>query len=246
MLLSRLCTIALIGSIGSVALADSFKLGVLGEIDRSPYKGIDHDNSVQPYINYESPVFYIDGLEAGVYILHSDTQQLTLGALYDQTGFKPKDSDDWRIKQLNRRKESVMATLDYTLITDFGGFGATLNTDLLGRNKGTTFAVNYSAALTMQDLTVMPVIGLEWHNKRYNNYYYGINHSESMRSGLPEYTSKQGVNPYLELNLSYQVTPKWEIMATGRYDHLHKNIRHSPMVDKSDLYSFQLGIAYEF
>lgn len=230
----------------TIAQADSLSLGLIGEIDQSPYMGVDHDNNVKPYINYESPYFYIDGLEAGFYLHQSAMQQLTLGVLYDETGFKPKHSDNWQMKQLDRRKYSAMATLDYTVITSFGAFGATLNHDILGRSKGTTFAVNYSVAQTFDKLTVMPSIGLTWQDRRYNNYYYGITEAESKRSGLAQYKSKQGINPYIELNLSYQATPKWQIMGTARYDHLNKQIRRSPMVNRNNLYSLQLGFAYQF
>ncbi len=243
---SKLLLTLCFSSVMTATYADSLSLGLIGEIDQSPYLGVSHDNSIRPYVNYESPLFYIDGLEAGFYLHQSAMQQLTLGVLYDETGFKPKHSDNWQMKQLDRRKYSAMATLDYTVITSFGAFGATLNHDILGRSKGTTFAVSYSVAKSLDKLTLMPSVGLTWHDRRYNNYYYGISEAESKRSGLAAYKSKQGINPYIELNVSYQVTPKWQIMGTARYDHLNKNIRRSPMVNRNNLYSLQLGFAYQF
>ncbi|WP_171973732.1 MipA/OmpV family protein, partial [Wohlfahrtiimonas larvae] len=84
------------------------------------------------------------------------------------------------------------------------------------------------------------------YNSRYNNYYYGISANESYRSGLTQYKSKAGINPYAELSVVYQVAPQWEMSVTGRYEYLSKKVRNSPMVNKKESSLLKLGVLYQF
>lgn len=228
------------------SFSETLKLGLYGEVEKLPYKGVDSDFTVLPMVYYESRYFYIDGLEAGFYFLNDDVHQLSLGLGYEQVGLKPSDSSNQQIKQLNRRKDSLMANIDYTYISDWGAISAEFKFDTLGRNKGVALDLGYLAMVQTGDFTFVPNIGVVWYSEKYNDYYYGVSQAESQRSGLAHYKSKQGINSYVELNILYQVAPNWEMFATGRYEHLSKEVKNSPVVDQKESTNLKLGVMYQF
>lgn len=228
------------------SFANELRLGIMGEIDFPVYKGVKHDTVAYPFINYDSQRFYIEGDEAGIYFLKTEEQELSLGAGYHWQGLKPSDSTDHQIKLLDKRKESVMLNLDYTYITSYGGLSIELDVDLLRRNKGTTIDLGYIAQFDVGKVTLAPNIGAIWYSKHYNNYYYGISENESVRSGLPRYTSKSGINPYVELNVIYKVTDKWEALLSTRYEHMSHQVKKSPMVKSNGNKLVKFGVLYQF
>lgn len=228
------------------ASAEEWRFGLMSEVEFLSYQGVKRDVNIYPLIYYEGDRFYIEGDEAGVYFFKSEDHQLSLGVNYDWQSFTPKDSNNWQMKQLNKRKSSIMVNVDYTLVTPYGALSTELSTDILGRHKGITLDVGYTAMLEIKDVTLVPNLGITKYSGHYNNYYYGISDNEAKRSGLSPYKSKAGVNPYAELNLIYKAMPQWEMTMTGRYEHLSRQIKNSPMVNKKESMLLKLGILYQF
>ncbi|WP_313050049.1 hypothetical protein [Atlantibacter subterraneus] len=60
----------------SEALAAEIGLGVEGEAQFNPYKSYKTDYSLIPYLGYDNKIVYLDGTEAGVYLVNDDKNEL--------------------------------------------------------------------------------------------------------------------------------------------------------------------------
>lgn len=251
--MQKLWLSALALAVGAPALAqqndDGLALGVGTGYFNNPYIGYSNRFAVLPVINFNSRYFYADGLSAGARLLQNDdqSQEVLLGVSYLGNEFKPNKSDDQRLKRLDKRRSSLMADLSYHLYTPYGNFESRVSHDLLGRNKGTLLNAQYSYfwEITPQ-FTLKPEIGINYADRKFNQYYYGVSAEESLRSGLPQYRAKAGVQPYIGLGASYQLTQNIEIFAGVRFEKLSRHIRHSPMVDDKYGSEGALGVMYRF
>lgn len=225
---------------------DTFSLGAGVGIAESPYKQYDHKVIPVPVITYESDNFWFRGLGGGYYLWNDDTDKLSVTAFYFPWEFKPKDSDNYALRQLDKRHASMMAGLSYIHNTEYGFLRTTVAGDVLDNSNGFIWDLAWLYRYTNGGLTLTPGIGLEWASDHQNNYYYGVSRSESRHSGLDRYDADDSWSPYLELTASYRLTDNWSVYGSGRYTHLADEIKDSPMVDKSWAGLLSAGVTYRF
>lgn len=230
----------------AVNAEDTFSLGAGVGVEKSPYKQYDNKVIPVPVINYESDNFWFHGLGGGYYLWNDDVDQLSVTAFYFPWEFKPKDSDDRALRQLDKRHSSMMAGLSYEHNTQYGFLRTTLAGDVLDNNNGVMWDLAWLYRYTNGGLTVTPGIGVEWASEHLNDYYFGVSRSESRRSGLNSYNPDDSWSPYLELTASYRLTDNWSVYGTGRYTHLSDEVKDSPMVDKSWGGLLSAGVTYRF
>lgn len=198
--------------------------------------------SVIPTIFYDNSLFYIESDEAGFYLNKDEKNEFRLNAYYDSTEFDP-NHDYWGI---NKRKWSVMAGASYMRITPYGGFKLQVGTDVLGRSKGTVVTASYLAELSQGAWTWYPEFGINWNNHSYNQYYYGVTNKEAEKVGIKPYDAKSGFQPYLSLNSSYKVNPKWDIISGVEFNYLTDELYRSPLVNKRFEIVGVVGFLYHF
>ncbi|WP_434778034.1 MipA/OmpV family protein [Neisseria sp. Ec49-e6-T10] len=227
-------------------LATNLKIGLVTEVDFPVYKDTKNDLTVLPLLDYDNGTVYIDGFDMGAYLYQNDQHELAINANYHDNGFRPKDSSNEHMQKLDKRHETIMLGVNYTHIANWGVIDTRFNTDILGKNKGFLADVGYLAVFQKKHFTFAPKIGVSWHSNHYNNYYYGVSQQESKKTGFQSYQSRQSIQPYLEMNMNYQISPKVDIFFSGRYEQLRSQIKNSPIVEKSYAPSIQLGMKYQF
>ncbi|KGB00078.1 MipA/OmpV family protein [Leclercia pneumoniae] len=233
-------------SVGTASAENQWSVGAGVGVLNSPYKDYDRDVYPVPVITYEGDNFWFRGLGGGYYLWNDESDKLSIMAYYDPMHFKPGDSDDWRLKQLDKRKSTMMAGLSYVHNTQYGFLRTSLAADTLDNSNGYIWDLAWLYRYTNGGLTLTPGIGVEYTSENYNDYYYGVSRSEANRSGLNRYNADDGWNPYLALTASYEFTQDWNIYGTGRYTRLSDEIKDSPMVDKSWAGAFSVGVTYSF
>ncbi|MDF7760897.1 MipA/OmpV family protein [Kosakonia cowanii] len=224
----------------------NFSLGAGVGVMESPYKEYDTRVTPLPVVTYESDDFWFRGIGGGYYLWNDEADKLSVMAFYSPWQFKPKDSDNIQLRQLDRRKSTAMAGLSYIHNTQYGFLRTTLAGDVLDNSNGVVWDLAWLYNYTNGGLTVTPGIGVEWSSDNQNEYYYGVSRSESRRSGLPGYDPDSSWDPYLELTVSYRFADNWSVYGTGRYSHLSDEIKDSPMVDKSWSGLLSTGVTYRF
>ncbi|CPR18827.1 hypothetical protein BIY26_08305 [Brenneria goodwinii] len=228
------------------ALADDWSLGLSAGVAESPYRETDPTVFPFPVISYESDYLFFRGIKGGVHLWKDDVNQFDVFAAYDPRQFRPKDSDDRRMKQLDRRDSTAVAGVEYTLRTDFGHFNASVAGDVLDNSDGISANAAYLYPIKLNDWEILPKVGVRWDSKDQNKYYFGVSQSESRRSGLAAYEPGDSFTPYAELAVRYHVTPAWVTFVSARYEALPDEVKNSPMVDKDGVGMVSAGFSYSF
>ncbi len=121
-----------------------------------PYKDYDSDVYPVPVVTYESDNFWFRGLGGGYYLWNDDTDKLSVMAYWSPMYFKPGDSDDNRLRSLDKRKSTMMAGLSYIHNTQYGFLRTSLAGDTLDNSNGIVWDLAWLYRYTNGGLTLTP------------------------------------------------------------------------------------------
>lgn len=232
--------------IGQPALAQRLSLSAGVFSVQSEYKGADARVLPMPVVNYDGDVFFIKNTEAGLWLWNSETQRISVGVTLLPQYFRASKSDDSAMKKLDNRNIIVLGTLGYELNTDFGSLRLSASGDITGTSDGFLASASYAYPVNLGALTVIPTGGLLFSSSDFNDYYYGISHGESARSGLACYSPDASVTPFLGISADYALSSHWSLFASWKITFLGDEIKDSPMVDRSTQHIFGGGVTYTF
>lgn len=168
----------------STAQAESqWTVGAGVGVINSPYKQYDRDVYPVPVITYEGDNFWFRGLGGGYYLWNDTADKLSIMAYYDPTHFKPGDSDSHALRQLDKRKSSMMAGLSYVHNTQYGFLRTALAGDTLDNSNGFIWDLAWLYRYTNGGLTLTPGIGVQYNSENYNDYYYGVSKTSPVAVG---------------------------------------------------------------
>lgn len=221
-------------------------LGAGAGMIQSPYKQYDRDIYPLPLIDLESDDYWFRGLGGGYYLWNDRTDKLSVTAYYSLLHFTPDDSSNHQLQRLDKRRGTLMAGLSWIHQFGTGFVRTTLTGDTLDNSNGIIFDTAWLYRYTSGQLTLTPGVGIEWDNGNASDYYYGVSHRESARSGLASYQAGSSWSPYLELTLNYRFAANWNFYGSGRYVRLSDEVKDSPMVDKNGSGQFLTGLTYTF
>jgi outer membrane protein len=243
----KLCLIACTALIyAPLVNASTFSLGASALYSTTPYKGGEERVMPFPLINYDNDTFYLQGLSAGYYLWKDQQNQLSLTAAYMPWSFKPGDDDYGYMKQLDERRSTAMAGIRYRYNAPWGVIRTDYLGDILDNSDGFVADLAYLYPMTFDRMTLLPGIGTQWASAQQNDYYYGVSHNESRRSGLSQYQAGDGWSPYLEITALYALTDAWHASLMARYTRLSDEVKDSPMVNTSYTTLFGAGMSYSF
>jgi Outer membrane protein V len=225
---------------------DEFFVSLAGRVSVTPYKSYDTQWTPLPMVGYESKYAYVRGYTAGFKMINLDFVEFSVFGGYDGTSFDPADSSDKRLRRLSDRYSSAVAGLDLRLRTPYGMLHASGAQDVLGNSNGRSGTIGYMNSLEYGDLELIPSVGLQWSDRKYNDYYYGVSNNEAYKSGLEPYDSGSGFSPYVGLTIGYSLTEAWEFFCNCEFVFLNNAVKDSPMVGRTNTYSFTAGFSYTF
>ncbi|TCV99954.1 MipA/OmpV family protein [Biostraticola tofi] len=240
-------SLALAYGIATPAIAQSdLTIGAQAFYATTPYKGADDRTVPFPLLDYKGDNFYFSGLRAGYYLWKDPQNELSLTGYYSPWAFRPSKNDYGYMKQLDKRRSTVMAGLRYQHFADWGIVRAEYTGDILDNSGGFNADLAYLYRFTFDRLTLVPGIGATWDSEDQNTYYYGVSGDESRRSGLKRYHADDGWSPYVEMSAVYALTDNWSASAMARYSRLSDEIKDSPMVDRKSTTLVGVGMNYTF
>ena len=203
------------------------------------------DIKVLPGVFYDNNRIYARGAQAGAYIINDGTNQLAAYAQLDGSEFDPDDATG-ALQGLDERKASAAAGLSYLRRTPVGGFRLQVATDVLDKSGGNTARLTYLAKITKDKLTVYPSVGFEYSDADYNQYYYGVSDTESVKTGIAAYTANSSLNPYINVSANYDFNERFAGFANQSVSYLANEQYDSPMVDSRTEATTTLGLLYKF
>ncbi|WP_159564519.1 MipA/OmpV family protein [Budvicia diplopodorum] len=224
----------------------TWTLGASATFELYPYKGVDNEVKPFPAISYEGDNFFVRGTGAGAYLWNDKENQLALNLFYSPLHFKPSNSDDRQMKELDKRRSTMMGGVSYKHIADWGTIRTSLSADMLNTSNGLYADAAYLHPIKLNNLKLTPGVGASWYSGNFNDYYYGVSGNESRRSGLDRYEAGSSWAPYAELTANYALDDNWSVFASGRYTVLDSEVKDSPMVDQSYSAFIATGVTYSF
>lgn len=228
------------------AQAGDWSVGAGIAAEKLAYRDYDTQFMPVPIVTYQGEQFFISGQGAGINIINTRTHGLSFNIDYSPLSFKPSDSNDSAMKQLDKRRATVMAGMGYQYNADWGRVSGKVSTDALGYSDGVLVDVGYQYAFQFGKLQLVPGVGMQWQSRSFNNYYFGVNQQESQRSGMFEYRAQSGVSSYLSLSSYYAVNDNWQLFLIGNYEQVSDTVKDSPMVGRDYSVTLATGILYQF
>lgn len=219
--------------------------GALAAID-SGYRKTGTEVLPVPLINYEYGDFYIRSLNAGYYLFRGRENDLSLTTGPGTLRYTPSDSDDSRMKQLDKRRLSVMSGITMNNRFSLGTLRTSVTTDISGNSGGTMAEMAWLYPLRSGNLVLTPGFGLNWNDSQNNRYYYGISSSEARRSDMKQYAPGDSLAFSMELSAFYQVNKNWYLTSSIKATELGSTIRESDMVGSGVATLFVAGAGYNF
>ena len=90
---------------------------------------------------------------------------------------------------------------------------------------------------------LVPYVKLVRQDSDYNNYYYGVSASETTPT-REQYTAGASNNFVAQFRAGYAISESWLLTGYVASEWLGSSIQDSPIVDEEQLWSFNLGLAY--
>ncbi|MCH8502620.1 MAG: MipA/OmpV family protein [Aliidiomarina sp.] len=212
------------------------------------YRGLKSDSIAVPFIGYESERVYLRGLTAGWIAHRSRQQQIAVTLNAELFRFRPQETNDAQMQQLDRRNLSFTLGLQHRYATRHGSFTTHVKTDVTSRHTGqlATFRYAYPLNRPGQAWQLSPEIGFNYFSQNYVDYYYGVSAEESMRSGLAAYRPSSAINPVIGLSGYRYFTPRLSGVASYSLARNDSEISRSPMVKGRSTRALFFGFSYRF
>ena len=230
------------------AESSSWGLGIGVLSTQKPYAGIDRDNSGLPLIYFENQYVRVFGPGAEIKLPAIDissSQRIDFSILgkYDGSGYKEDDAPI--LNGMSKRKSGFWV-----------GAGATWHNDVVdvgaewlaasGNSKGNSFSLGLEKTWQLGErVRLTPRLKAKWVDKKYVDYYYGVRDDE-VRAGRPAYVGESAVMGELGIRANYRIDSRHSIFTDFGVTALPKEIKNSPLVDRSTENRVMLGYLYRF
>ncbi|MGY3041135.1 outer membrane protein [Rhodanobacter sp. TND4EL1] len=219
-------------------------IGMAAAVNGLPYRNYKTDVIPLPALSYEGKRIYLRAATVGFRVLGSRTSGLSLTLAPLGMRFRARDSDDARLRRLDDRDLSALAGVAWRYTQDWGVVQASFQKEITGHGGGTISEASYAFPLYKSDLILTPRVGITRTSGALNNYYFGVNAVDSLRSGLARYDARGGNTPWLEMTAVQRLGRHWVVAGGMRYSRLSDEVSNSPMTDKSSAKSFFVSTTY--
>lgn len=226
---------------------NDYSLGLAVTVSASPYRGEDNNTFLYPYLtSFEHPGlteswFVVRDGELWLRRVTNSGWEFAVAGRMQTLGFGNHKSDalsgvsapKWTIEVgpgIGLRRWPVQVHL--------AGFFEPTN-----RHDGLTGQLSFSYPVKFSRGYLVPSIEAVYQDDRYTDYYYGVTDLESTPERLA-YDPDAALNTKIRIEWAYALTEKWLLSGKLGYESLDDSVRRSPLVDRNDLWSVNLGIAY--
>ncbi len=222
-------------------------IGVISKQDA--YRGIERDTEVVPLLRFENEYveFFGLGLEVKLPSLKlGEGSQIEFGLVgeFDMSGYEAKDAAI--LAGMTERKEGLWAGAKAEWETEFVSISAAWTADVSGHSKGRGFSLGLEKEWHLGAHTMLaPYVTAQWLDKKYVDYYYGVRAAEAT-AGRASYVGKGGLSVDIGLRAIYQFDEHHSLLLDVGISRLAKQIKDSPLVDRSSTNQVILGYLYSF
>lgn len=214
------------------------------------YKGTDRETRALPMVSYENRYLKLSGpnLELKLTGLQlSQTQRLNVAAvtkLFGGGGYEAGDSP--ALAGMAERESAVWAGAKVEWQTDFADVKLEWLGDASGKSKGQRVVLGVEHKWRLSpSVMLVPQVGLEWVDRKYVDYYYGVRADEATL-GRAAYLGRATINPEISLTGLYRFDKHQSLLLNVGVKSLGDEIKSSPIVGRSTENRLMLGYLYRF
>jgi outer membrane protein len=214
------------------------------------YKGTDRETRVLPMLSFENRYVKLSGpnLELKLPGLQlSESQRLNFGIvtkLFGGGGYEPGDSPF--LAGMAERKSGLWAGAKMEWENELADVKLEWLGDAASKSKGQRVILGLERKWMLgPSVMLVPQVGAEWVDKKYVDYYYGVRANEAA-PGRAAYAGKSTVNADLSLAAIYRFDKQQSLILNVGVKALGKEIKNSPIVDRSTENRVMLGYTYRF
>jgi outer membrane protein len=235
------------GQAGPQGTAWGLGIGMLSKQDA--YTGIKRDNKGVPLLRFENEYveFFGLGLEVKLPSLRlGERSRVKFGLVgeFDLSGYKAKDAPI--LTGMSERKGGLWAGAKAEWENELVDVTSEWTADASSHSKGHKFSLGLQKQWHLGQATlVMPYITAHRLDKQYVDYYYGVRASE-VTTGRAAYVGQGGVNVEVGMRTLYRFDEHHSVLLDVSATRLAKQIKASPLVDRSNTSKVILGYVYGF
>ena len=218
-------------------------IGVAVFSQNAVIQGNSRSTQVLPYAYFDYDRFFARIDTFGFKTLPIGYGSLEIVGRYDAEGFTPKGT---AYNQFNQRDLPVPIGLGTLQITPIGAFFVYAFEDI-SASKGKMVEFTYAAELELpHTVKIYPLVGFDYKDRRYLNYFYGVSSLESHLSGINSYSPTDGVSPFAALVLEVPVSDHWVVNTLFKQKWLSSTITNSPLVSERRVENMFISLSYRF
>lgn len=224
-------------------------LGVAAVTTQKPYAGIDRDNRGLPLVYFENRYVRLFGPRVDLKLPSLDVGSsqkvdFSLVARYEDNGY---ESDDAPILSgMAERKGGLWAGGKVTWRNPVADVSAELLGDASGHSKGQRATLQVERTFRLgEQVTLAPRVSASLLSAKYVDYYYGVRDNE-VRADRPAYIGDSAVNAELGARATYRFNPSHSMFLDVGVTSFAKEIKNSPLVDRSSENRVAVGYLYRF
>ena len=222
----------------------SVGLGVITQIEASPYKSAGARFDLQPLYLYEGERAFLRSGRAGLKLLDTPEHRLDLFVDKRLEGFQANKIPA-SVSGMAMRSSSTDVGLAYSYRQSWGTLQAEWLFDAANTTQGSEARLGYSYEWRSGPWTLRPAVSLSLRDAKLNNYYYGVLPGEATTTRAA-YAPGAGVNASAGLHGTYALTERWQLLGGVSATVLSSGIKNSPIVQKRVLPAIYVGAAYDF
>lgn len=223
-------------------------LGLAAGVFQRPYRDVDDKRRLLPLLYAENAWLRVAGATAdaklGTWSVGTTSLSLTGRLKYEaSSGYEADDAP--ALAGLDERKASFWAGGTVAWHTPIARASLEWTGDASGHSKGQQLQLQVDRRFGFGALSLTPRAGVQWLDKKYVDYYYGVKDSEA-RPGRAAYTGKAATALSAGLRLDYQLQPKQSVFLDLGVTRLPDEIKRSPIAGRSSVSHASVGYLYRF
>jgi MipA family protein len=222
-------------------------IGVLSKQDA--YRAIDRETMVVPLLRFENEYLEFAGLGLEVKLPSlklGEESRINFGIVgeFDLSGYKAKDAPI--LAGMAQRKGGFWAGGKVEWENEFVNISAEWTADASRNSRGRKFSLGLEKELHLgQHTMVTPYVTAHRLDQKYVDYYYGVRATEAT-AGRAAYVGKGGLNVDIGVRTLYQFDEHHSVLLDVNTTRLAKQIKASPLVDRSSTHRVIVGYMYSF
>ncbi len=232
----------------AVAEAEDFPQTLEGDIGLGSYyihsyiRSKRDEVSVLPYADFEYGRVFARVDTFGIKTLPMGYGHLELVGRVSMDGF---NTDTPALKGLGNRETSLPLGIGTLQVTPLGGFMINAFHDVRQSN-GEWLEAIYAGEIELPQVTLYPLLGMEYQSAEYVRYYYGVSPQEAAASQYALYSPSGSFNGLFGLIGDIKLSEQYHLNCYIRRKWLGDAIQQSPIVGQRYMDTGYLSLSYRF